>query len=88
MSDLAINPANAVGGDATIRIDLTCARALGSDRGPARRVPPFISKSQAYYWTRAWQEGEAEALAEIAAGEGRVFNDPHELARYLLSSGD
>jgi hypothetical protein len=50
-----------------------------------RRVPLMISSEQEYYWTRAWQEGELEALEEIKAGEAHVFTDPEAAIRWLLS---
>lgn len=53
-----------------------------------RGVPAMIPRSQAYYWSRAWQAGEAEALEDLAAGRSRVFDDPRDLARYLLSADD
>jgi transposase-like protein len=48
----------------------------------------MIPRSQLYYWTRTWQEGEAAALADLEAGRSRVFTDPRELARYLLRPTD
>jgi hypothetical protein len=50
-----------------------------------RRVPLMISSEQEYYWTKAWQEGELEALAEINAGETHVFANPEEAVFWLLS---
>ena len=50
-----------------------------------RRVPLMISSEQEYYWTRAWQEGELEALDEIKAGAAHVFTDPEEAIRWILS---
>jgi hypothetical protein len=31
---------------------------------------------------------KARRRCELPAGEGRVFHDPHELARYLLSGDE
>lgn len=59
-----------------------CAHTNSSRSG---RMPLFIPRSQAYYWTREWQEGEAEALAELERGEGVVFEDPKEAVRWLNS---
>lgn len=53
-----------------------------------RRVPLFIPRGQAYYWTREWQEDEARALEELERGEGVLFHDPTEAARWLLSPED
>jgi hypothetical protein len=49
------------------------------------RVPLMISSEQEYYWTKAWQEGELEALDEINAGESHVFTHPEDAIRWLLS---
>ncbi len=54
----------------------------------ARRVPLFVSRDQAYYWTREWQEGEAEADEEIRRGELRRFSDIDEAMRWLDSPED
>ena len=48
----------------------------------------MIPASQEYYWTSAWQAGEREGLADLAAGRSRAFDDPLELARYLLHPED
>ena len=53
-----------------------------------RRVPLFVPRSEAYYWTREWQRDEAEALKELERGEGRVFHDPKDAARWLRSPED
>jgi hypothetical protein len=49
-----------------------------------RQVPLFIPASQAYYWSSAWQEGEAETRANLDAGNARTFNDPLDAIRHLL----
>lgn len=54
----------------------------------AHGVPTMIPRSQLYYWTHAWQAGEVTALADLAAGRSRVFQDPRELAKYLLRPSD
>lgn len=56
--------------------------------GFPRRVPTMIPRSQAYYWSRAWQAEEAEALDDLRTGRSRVFDDPGDLARYLLGAGE
>lgn len=60
----------------------------GSPPPASHQMPPAISRAQAYYWSRAWQAGEAESLVELQAGHGRVFRDPTDLARYLLGVDD
>ncbi len=34
-----------------------------------------IPADQAWFWTAEWQEGEREASAELAAGEGTFYAD-------------
>ena len=48
--------------------------------------PSVVTRSQAYYWSRFWQEGEAEALREIEAGESVRFDNPSDAVRWLLSA--
>ncbi len=59
-----------------------------ANQAPPKGMPLFIPKDQAYYWTREWQEGEAEALAELERGEGVVFEDPKEAVRWLNSDDE
>jgi hypothetical protein len=54
-------------------------------RYASHKVAPLMSRSQAYYWTRAWQAAEQESLAARAAGESRVFDSAEDAIRYLLS---
>jgi AbrB family looped-hinge helix DNA binding protein len=37
------------------------------------RPRKVIDATQAWFWAPKWQAGEAEAAAEAARGEGRVF---------------
>jgi hypothetical protein len=53
--------------------------------------PPIIpSADQAYFWTAEWQRGEAEAEAELAAGDVVEFDsdDPNDVIRWLLDAED
>ncbi|MCY3920690.1 MAG: hypothetical protein OXG38_12935 [Chloroflexi bacterium] len=45
-------------------------------------------KSQDYYWTPEWQAGEREALAEIAAGQTKEFENARDAIRWLLRAKD
>lgn len=58
--------------------------ASTSMRPDRYRIPLFIPRSQLYYWTRAWQQGEADALDDIAAGRVRRFQSGADAARSLL----
>lgn len=48
------------------------------------RPKKVIDASQAWFWTTAWQTGEAEASADIAAGRVTV----HETGEDFLASLD
>jgi AbrB family looped-hinge helix DNA binding protein len=39
----------------------------------------LVDKSQAYFWTRRWQEGEREADEDIKAGRVKTFDSVEEL---------
>ena len=39
----------------------------------------LIDKSQAYFWTKKWQEAERQAQADIEAGRTREFDSVDEL---------
>jgi AbrB family looped-hinge helix DNA binding protein len=43
----------------------------------------LVDKSQAYFWTKQWQEGEKEADEDIQAGRVRIFDSVEELIRDL-----
>ena len=48
---------------------------------PAKLVDP----SQAYFWTREWQEGERDAEEDIRKGRVKKFKSVKELMRDLRS---
>ena len=60
---------------------------IGPDRFHAGR-PIVIPASQRYYWTEEWQDGEAEALAELKRGEGREFESGRETVAWLHAEED
>ena len=43
----------------------------------------LVDKSQAYFWTRKWQEGEREADEDIKAGRVKTFDTADELIKDL-----
>ena len=43
----------------------------------------LVDKSQAYFWTRWWQEGEREADEDIKAGRVKTFDSIDELIKDL-----
>ena len=43
----------------------------------------LIDKSQAYFWTKEWQEAEKEASEDIKAGRVETFDTAEELLEEL-----
>lgn len=43
----------------------------------------LVDKSQAYFWTKRWQEGEKEADEDIRAGRVKAFDLVDELIKDL-----
>ena len=43
----------------------------------------LVDKSQAYFWTKRWQEGEKEADEDIKAGRVKTFESVDELIKDL-----
>lgn len=43
----------------------------------------LIDKSQAYFWTKEWQDAEKEASEDIKAGRVMTFNTAEELFKDL-----
>lgn len=43
----------------------------------------LVDKSQAYFWSEAWQQGEQEASEDIAEGRVSGFSDVEELIAAL-----
>lgn len=43
----------------------------------------LVDKSQAYFWTKKWQEGEREADKDIKVGRVRTFDSVEELIKEL-----
>jgi AbrB family looped-hinge helix DNA binding protein len=52
--------------------------------GSVRLIPKVaIDRSQAYFWTKRWQEGEREADEDIRAGRVKEFKTMEEAVEYL-----
>lgn len=51
-----------------------------------RRVPLFMPRDEAYYWTREWQEGIRRSMADLEAGNYTDFDsdDPDAFMRRFL----
>jgi hypothetical protein len=58
------------------------------DAPAGTRIPLFMPRSQAYYWSIDWQVGELEALREIAEGDVRSFGSGAAAAEWLLKRDD
>jgi len=43
----------------------------------------LVDKSQAYFWTKKWQEGEKEADEDIKVGRVKTFDSAEELIKDL-----
>lgn len=43
----------------------------------------LVDKSQAYFWSKRWQEGEREAGEDIKAGRVKTFDSVDELIKDL-----
>lgn len=50
-----------------------------TDEGILLRPQKVIDATQAWFWTRAWQAGEREADADLAAGRHETFDSGEEL---------
>ncbi|MBM3142480.1 MAG: AbrB/MazE/SpoVT family DNA-binding domain-containing protein [Chloroflexi bacterium] len=77
-----------------ITLPASVRRKLGIDEGDiveieivdekAVLVPKkLVDKSQAYFWTKSWQEGEKEAEEDIKSGRVKVFDSVKELIKEL-----
>ncbi len=51
-----------------------------------RRVPFFIPRAQAYYWTYRWQEGVRRSMADLEAGNYTDFgpDEPGAIMRRFV----
>ncbi len=43
----------------------------------------LVDKSQAYFWTKKWQDGEKEAEEDIRAGRVKTFSSVADLIKDL-----
>ncbi len=69
-------------------VERACTMSLGFVHG-AHAVPLVIPDADdVFYWTRRWQEEEAETLAELGRGEGRVFPSAMEAIKGLFEVED
>lgn len=54
------------------------------------KIPLFVPSGQAYYWSILWQNDVRTSIAALEAGDYVDFDtdDPHDVARWLLSEED
>jgi hypothetical protein len=64
------------------------ANASQGVKGEAPSVPLFVPQGQLYYWSNEWQDGENEALNDLAAGRFRTFATGSAAAAWLLRDED
>ena len=57
---------------------------LGPDRVIAS--PVILRTDQLYYWSAAWQAGEAQSRADIVNGDTMTFTDPKAAMRWLFGA--
>ncbi len=79
---------NSVSGKGDIKVEIRAESVSVPFARFPYRVPFFMPRGQAYYWTREWQEGEAEADEELRRGEARTFDDVEDALRWLNSPED
>ncbi len=59
------------------------------DEGTIRLVPQvLVDRSQAYFWTERWQEGERETDEDLRAGRYKDFDDIKSLLEELESNNE
>lgn len=59
------------------------------DEGTIRLVPQvLVDRSQAYFWTERWQEGERETDEDLRAGRYKDFDDIESLLEELESDSE
>jgi AbrB family looped-hinge helix DNA binding protein len=57
--------------------------------GSIRLVPQvLVDRSQAYFWTERWQEGERETEEDLRAGRYKDFDDIESLLDELEEDGE
>ncbi len=54
-----------------------------TDDGVLLKPAKLIDASQAYFWTKEWQEGEKQASRDIKKGKTKKFGNVKDLVRDL-----
>jgi hypothetical protein len=83
MTSLMLTPETTAGSSDSVQATPS-ATNLGPSQAPAH---PFILRDdQLYFWTHAWQVGEAESAADLASGETELFGDATSAIKWLFSA--
>jgi hypothetical protein len=61
------------------------AAVVSTDAVGGPGLPASIPSDELFFWTRVWQQGEAESAAARDAGDVREFASGREAVRWLLS---
>ena len=77
-----------LGREATTAPTRAQIRPLGAGASNSRGFVFEVPADQLYYWTQAWQDDERAAVAELDRGQGRIFDDPTDAIRWLMSAED
>ena len=56
---------------------------MPDDQPPMDVTPHVIPPGQEYYWTDEWLAAEAETVAELRAGGGRMFDNSADALLFL-----
>jgi hypothetical protein len=85
---IALNPNAAVGnGQANLLVYVHWGSSANVVTGGAA-VPPVLSRGQAYYWTRTWQDFERASEQALAVGDFAEFDNPADAVHWLLDADE
>lgn len=76
------------GGRSSFRVSFAHATVAQPSTRSLSGTPLAVPESQAYYWTRRWQDDEMESRVELSAGLGVAFDDPADAIEWLRSDDD
>lgn len=90
MTTLTLNPEHeqTAGQRPTVLVDLIATASASREAAPMYRAPIFMPNDQSYFWTSAWQHGEADALHDIETGNVMRFSSAAAAVAWLLSDDE
>lgn len=81
MTEVLIRADSSIGGDSEdVRVGIGASNTIPAHL--PRRVPFFIPRDEAYYWTHEWQEGVRRSMADLVAGRCTDF-DPDDSGAFM-----